>query len=75
MSINMVEGKSRRPIGLGRGLSALLGDESAPQAATAANEAGGAAQSGGETTLPIEFLRPNPYQPRTYFDAETIQDL
>ncbi len=71
----MVEGKSRRPIGLGRGLSALLGDESAPQAATAANEAGGAGQSGGETTLPIEFLRPNPYQPRTYFDAETIQDL
>ena len=26
-------------------------------------------------TLPIEFLRPNRYQPRTYFDAETIRDL
>ena len=71
----MVEGKTRRPIGLGRGLSALLGDEVATPVPVSSNAPAGEGSSGGESTLPIEFLRPNPYQPRTYFDAETIRDL
>ncbi len=75
MSIDMVEGKSRRPIGLGRGLSALLGDEAAPSVPVASSAPAGEANSGGETRIPIEFLRPNRYQPRTYFDIETIRDL
>jgi ParB family transcriptional regulator, chromosome partitioning protein len=58
-------------MGLGRGLSALLGDEAAPNTA-AARQGGGA---GNDGTVPIEFLRPNRYQPRTHFDAEMIEDL
>jgi ParB family chromosome partitioning protein len=75
MSIEMVEGKSRRSIGLGRGLSALLGDEAATPVPVASNAPAAESGPGGETMLPVEFLRPNRYQPRTYFDAETIRDL
>ena len=67
----MVDTKSRRPLGLGRGLSALLGDEASEPVHTG----GGATGGGPESAVPIEFLRPNRYQPRTYFDTETIDDL
>ena len=52
---------SKKPSGLGRGLGALI-----PQAA----EAAGAARAGA-LELPIDQIRPNPYQPRLSFnDAE-----
>ena len=54
----------RRPGGLGRGLSALLGDD--PVADTAPR---------GTRELPIEKLHPNRYQPRTRFDDDAIEDL
>ena len=58
-------GKSKR---LGRGLSALLDDSSYEMS-----------ERGPETTpprvLPIEFLRPNPYQPRKTFDPDDLNDL
>ena len=52
--------------GLGRGLSALIGEEAAP--------------TRGETVrathkLPIAFLRPNKFQPRKRFAAEDLNDL
>ena len=57
------ESKSR----LGRGLSALLGDDAeaftGPEAARSAIE------------VPIENLSTNPYQPRRHFDEEAIADL
>lgn len=53
--------------GLGRGLSALIGDEpDAPEAAPA----GQAVQS-----APIELIRPNPHQPRRDFREEDLADL
>ena len=54
--------------GLGRGLSALIGE--AP-AATAKD----AAQPKGVRTIPVAFLRPNRFQPRKTFAAEDLQDL
>jgi ParB family chromosome partitioning protein len=54
----------RRPGGLGRGLSALLGDEPSPEAAPR-----------GTREVPIEKLHPNRYQPRTSFNEEAIKDL
>lgn len=53
---------------LGRGLSALIGDDIpvAPQ------------QDGGSRTarsLPISFLKPNRFQPRRRFDEEDLADL
>ncbi|MEN3952268.1 ParB/RepB/Spo0J family partition protein [Iodidimonas sp. SYSU 1G8] len=54
----------RRPGGLGRGLSALLGEDTVPEAAPR-----------NARELPIEKLHPNRYQPRTHFDEAAIEDL
>ena len=58
--------KEERPRGLGRGLSALIGDEAAP--------------TRGETpkatrTLPVAFLRPGKFQPRRNFADDALADL
>jgi ParB family chromosome partitioning protein len=52
--------------GLGRGLSALIGDEAAPQR--------GDAQKGSRT-VPVAFLKPNRFQPRKTFGADELNDL
>ncbi len=65
--------------GLGRGLSALLGDQaaSAIAAVTSAAAAGpeGAAAIKGLRTLAVEHLQPGKFQPRRTFDEDRIADL
>ena len=56
-----------RPRGLGRGLSALIGEESLPTRGEAAARAA--------HKLPIAFLRPNKLQPRKRFASEELNDL
>ena len=53
--------------GLGRGLSALIGDEApiAPADPTGRNI----------RALPVAFLRPNPFQPRKHFDQKELDEL
>ena len=55
--------------GLGRGLAALMGvtDKEYSDVATGTVSR--------DRDLPIEFLVPNPYQPRFYFDEEKSADL
>lgn len=48
---------------LGRGLGSLLGGASSM------------AQPGGGTDLPLDQIRPNPYQPRKVFDSSSIEEL
>lgn len=67
--------KSERALGeegrmsrLGRGLSALLGD-SDPDFVTSDTKRGPA------RTLPTEFLKPSPLQPRQRFDEEELESL
>ncbi|MGH6889965.1 MAG: ParB/RepB/Spo0J family partition protein [Rhizomicrobium sp.] len=55
--------------GLGRGLSALIGDEI--ERAPEAGETGARARR----ALPVAWLHPNPHQPRKSFLAEDLQDL
>jgi len=50
---------------LGRGLEALLGPVSREQAVA----------SGALRELPVAAVRPNPFQPRTHFDAAELTDL
>jgi ParB family chromosome partitioning protein len=57
-----------RPRGLGRGLSALIGDE-------AAAVKGEAASRKDARTLPVAFLQPGRYQPRKTFDEQPLADL
>ena len=71
----MSEAKKR---GLGRGLSALLGeeDEDVGAAVAGGNEAIAHPGPGGTTQLiAITDLKPSPFQPRSNFDDEAIDDL
>ena len=52
--------------GLGRGLSALIGDEVAPMRGESLKSM---------RTLPLAFLRPGKFQPRKYFAEEALADL
>jgi ParB family chromosome partitioning protein len=57
-----------RPRGLGRGLSALIGEEAVPTR-------GETAAARAAHKLPIAFLRPNKLQPRKRFAPEELNDL
>jgi ParB family chromosome partitioning protein len=57
-----------RPRGLGRGLSALIGDE-------VAAVKGEPAAKKDTRTLPVAFLQPGRYQPRKTFDEQPLTDL
>ena len=61
---------SRPPRGLGRGLSALLGDVPAAAASSSDGPADGAQRS-----LPIEAIAPGPFQPRMAMDPAGLQEL
>jgi ParB family chromosome partitioning protein len=58
-----------RPRGLGRGLSALIGDE------VAAVKGEPLAAKKDARTLPVAFLRPGKFQPRKSFDEQPLADL
>ena len=57
-----------RPRGLGRGLSALIGEEAVPTR-------GETAAARAAHKLPVAFLRPNKLQPRKRFAPEDLNDL
>ena len=72
--------------GLGRGLSALLGEVESEVLAASANPdlkatpgqtaaPGAPAEARAPRTLPIALLRPNPFQPRDHFDPEQLEEL
>ncbi|QXX75479.1 Chromosome-partitioning protein ParB [Methylovirgula sp. HY1] len=52
---------------LGRGLAALIGDTGEESAALT--------RARGQKKIPIEFLRPNPRNPRKSFDEAELEDL
>ena len=58
---------------LGRGLAALFGDEA--EDVTPEVLAGPGAVDPGEREVPIEFLHPNPKQPRRVFDDTAMKEL
>jgi len=57
--------------GLGRGLSALIGDVNTPD--TSGEKPQVAARKDG--IIPIERIKPNPDQPRQQFDQKELEDL
>ncbi len=63
--------------GLGRGLGALLGDagtsDVTSHTTTAVRPA--AAEPAGVPQVPVDRIRPNPFQPRTNFTAESLAEL
>lgn len=69
----MSAAEDTRRRGLGRGLSALLGEATADVAVSAA--ASSSTSPRGPQTLPVENVRPGRFQPRHRFDPEGITDL
>lgn len=65
--------KVKRPAGLGRGLSALLGDVQADTAMPVPTHGGSARE--GLAMLPIADIRPHPDQPRRHFDDAALDEL
>lgn len=59
--------KEERPRGLGRGLSALIGDEAVLTR--------GEALPKGTRNLPVAFLKPGRYQPRKTFADDALSEL
>lgn len=69
--------KKSQAKGLGRGLDALMGDSPAPRkkAEPDAPDDTERQSPGPKRELPIEFLAPNPDQPRRVFDKDAIEEL
>lgn len=59
----------KRPSGLGRGLSALLGETAAEQPLS------GGSRVAGVQTIPVSQIRPHPGQPRRRFAEEALEEL
>jgi len=59
-----------RSRGLGRGLQALLGEGDEPPAGPS-----GAGRSDGVRLIPMEWIEPNPDQPRKRFDEDSLEEL
>jgi ParB family transcriptional regulator, chromosome partitioning protein len=62
----------KKKSGLGRGLGALLKDTPAPQQNKSNAET---APVTGIDSISIDLIEMNPYQPRTHFDEEALQEL
>jgi ParB family transcriptional regulator, chromosome partitioning protein len=73
MSEEVTPPLKKRPAGLGRGLSALLGEIQAEAAPIATQS--GAAVPAGVLMLPISHLHPLPNQPRRNFDDDALDEL
>lgn len=63
----MVE-ENRPRLGLGRGLAALMGENTLESASSSDAQQ-------GQRKVPIEFLRPNPKNPRRVFEEESLEEL
>jgi ParB family chromosome partitioning protein len=60
----------KRPSGLGRGLSSLLGE-----VAREAPVSGGSAPRGGVQLMPVSSIEPHLDQPRRHFDEDSLDEL
>ncbi len=60
----------KRPHGLGRGLSALLGDTAKEESVSASAKPGSSIQA-----IEIALIQPHPEQPRRHFDDGALQEL
>ena len=68
----MMTAEDTRKRGLGRGLSALLGEEPTEKGGAMAPNTG---EDRPANTIPVELMQPSPYQPRKHFDDEAFAAL
>ena len=70
MTDDAISSLRKRPVGLGRGLGALLGDIAREEPTSAAT-----ARPAGLRNLPVGSLVPHPGQPRRRFDETALDEL
>jgi len=69
-SVPVIPTRKPRPSGLGRGLSALLGDVQREEPVAA-----GAPRAAGIQTMAVADITPHPDQPRRHFDDDALDEL
>jgi ParB family chromosome partitioning protein len=69
----MTDSPRKRPAGLGRGLSSLLGE--VQQEAPVRLDPEGSARSGSVQLVPVSSIEPHPGQPRRVFAEEALAEL
>ena len=67
----MAESKFKKRSGLGRGLGALLEDSNESVSTTKSN----GSKSGSISEIPIDQIETNPWQPRSDFDEQALNEL
>jgi ParB family chromosome partitioning protein len=67
--------KNRKMTGLGRGLGALLKDSEKVNPPRASTRISATDAIGSMNEIELELIEANPYQPRTRFDQEALQEL
>ncbi len=77
MSDEMAPAVRKKPLALGRGLGALLGEvrREEPLVAPAAAGQSVIATLGGLASLPVSVIEPHPDQPRRHFDEAALDEL
>ncbi|WP_232495152.1 ParB/RepB/Spo0J family partition protein [Novosphingobium kaempferiae] len=69
-------GGAQKPKGLGRGLGALLGETRREEPVAPSGGGGTIAPSrGGLAVLSISDIKPDPHQPRRYFEESALEEL
>jgi len=66
----MTDAARKRPTGLGRGLSALLGEQVREEPVAPGSE-----RSPGVRTVSVSEIEPHPEQPRRHFDEDALEEL
>ena len=69
------EANSKKRIGLGRGLSALLEDSSSVSGTMNSELSSNLESIGMMEEIPLQLIETNPYQPREHFEQEALNDL
>jgi len=69
-----MEEKKGQKKGLGQGLSALLGSYT-PEASVVSPDSPSRIKEAEQTQIPVDLIDANPWQPRTDFEEEALQEL
>jgi ParB family transcriptional regulator, chromosome partitioning protein len=70
-----MENKNKKMVGLGRGLGALLQDSETVNAPRSTSRQGPYETFSSINEIDVNFIEANPFQPRSKFDQEALQEL
>ena len=76
LPVRLIQMQPKKRTGLGKGLGALLGDRDKSENSEAVPVAlPSPSPASGITSIPLSCIETNPFQPRTHFDQEALEEL